>query len=147
MACTNRFGWPGYRWSRGPDWATTGVIRPVTEVSGRVVITVHNFTGERAHQVLVDAVFADEAERTAVRGAARRLNVRFVGLFLVTDLATRLNRVGRREKDASDATPDIAGLQETYNIGPIDWAVIDASGTPEQSLKQCKSRITHGEAA
>jgi uncharacterized protein len=101
----------------------------------------------QGHSVVVDAVFADEAERTAVRGAARRLNVRFVGLFLVTDLATRLNRVGRREKDASDATLDIAGLQETYNIGPIDWAVIDASGTPEQSLKQCKSRITHGEAA
>ena len=33
MACTNqRCGWAGYRWGRGPDWATTGVIRPVTEV-------------------------------------------------------------------------------------------------------------------
>ena len=101
----------------------------------------------QGHSVVVDAVFADETERNAVRDAAHRLNVRFVGLFLATDLATRLSRVGRREKDASDATPDIAGLQETYNIGPIDWAVIDASGTPEQSLKQCKSRITHGEAA
>ncbi|WP_291685380.1 bifunctional aminoglycoside phosphotransferase/ATP-binding protein [Bradyrhizobium sp.] len=101
----------------------------------------------QGHSVVVDAVFADETERNAVRDAAHRLNVRFVGLFLVTDLATRLSRVDRRERDASDATPDIAGLQETYNIGPIDWAVIDASGTPEQSLKQCKSRITHGEAA
>ena len=43
--------------------------------------------------------------------------------------------------------PDIAGLQENYNIGPIDWAIIDASGTPEQSLKQCKSQIARGEAA
>jgi uncharacterized protein len=101
----------------------------------------------QGHSVVVDAVFADQAERAAVRGAAHRLNVRFVGLFLVTGLATRLRRVGGRGKDASDATPDIAGLQENYNIGPIDWAVIDASGTPEQSLKQCKSRITHGEAA
>lgn len=101
----------------------------------------------QGHSVVVDAVFADAAERTAMRDAARRLSVRFVGLFLVTDLATRLRRVGGRGKDASDATPDIAGLQENYNIGPIDWAVIDASETPEQSLNQCKSRITHGEAA
>lgn len=101
----------------------------------------------QGHSVVVDAVFAHEAERNAIRDAARRLNVRFVGLFLVTDLATRQSRVGRRERDASDATPDIAGLQENYNIGAVDWAVIDASGTPEQTLKQCESRIAHCEAA
>jgi uncharacterized protein len=101
----------------------------------------------QGHSVVVDAVFAREEERNAVRDAARRLNARFTGLYLVTDLATRLRRIGRREKDASDATPDIAGLQENYNIGTVDWAVIDASGTPEQSLKQCKSRIVDGEAA
>src|ERR1700694_1072069 len=75
MACTNRGGWPGYRWGRGPDWATTGVIWPVTEVSGRVVITVHNFTGERAHQVLVDAVFADQPAWCAVRCGAAVVNL------------------------------------------------------------------------
>ena len=101
----------------------------------------------QGHSVVVDAVFAREEERNAIRDAAHRLNARFSGLFLVTDLATRQRRVGRREKDASDATPEIAGLQENYNIGPIDWAVIDASGTPEQSLNQCKSRIARGEAA
>jgi uncharacterized protein len=101
----------------------------------------------QGHSVVIDAVFAREEERNATRDAARRLNVRFTGLFLEADLATRLRRVGRREKDASDATPGIAGLQENYNIGPIDWAIIDAWGTPEQSLKQCRSRIAHGEAA
>lgn len=101
----------------------------------------------QGHSVVVDAVFAHETERNAIRDAARRQNIRFAGLFLATDLATRLSRVGRREKDASDATPDIAGLQENYTIGAIDWARIDASGTPEQTLKQCKSRIAHCEAA
>jgi thiamine pyrophosphokinase len=48
------------------------------------------------------------------------------------------------EKDASDATPDIAGLQENYNIGTVDWAAIDASGTSEQTLQQ--SRIALDEA-
>jgi dephospho-CoA kinase len=83
----------------------------------------------------------------SVTGDQERLNVRFAGLFLVADLATRLSRVGRRTHDASDATPEIAGLQETYNIGEVDWAVIDASGTLEQTVKQCQTRIARCEAA
>jgi predicted kinase len=94
----------------------------------------------QGHSVVVDAVFAHESERSAVRDAARKLNIRFVGLFLVADLATRLSRVGRRERDASDATPEIAGLQEKYDIGEVDWAIIDASGTPEKTLMQCPTR-------
>jgi uncharacterized protein len=96
---------------------------------------------------VVDAVFAQESERAAIHDAARRLNTRFVGLFLRTDLATRLNRVGRREGDASDATPEIAGFQEEYDIGKVDWAVIDASGTPELTLRRSQIQIAHCEAA
>jgi uncharacterized protein len=95
----------------------------------------------QGHSAVVDAVFAHEAERAAIRDAARKLNISFVGLFLEADLATRQSRVGRRERDASDATPEIAGVQEKYNIGAIDWAVIDASGTLEQTLKQCQAHI------
>jgi aminoglycoside phosphotransferase family enzyme/predicted kinase len=115
-----------------PD-ITGQIYEILTQRAGRAV--------EQGHSVVIDAVFAQEAERAAVREAARRLKVRFVGLFLVTDLATRLSRVARRERDASDATPDIAGLQESYNIGAVDWAEIDASGTPQQTLIQCESRI------
>jgi uncharacterized protein len=95
----------------------------------------------QGHSVIVDAVFAQESERAAIRDAARRLNIGFVGLFLQTDLATRLSRVGRRKRDASDATSEIAGLQQKYNIGSVDWAIIDASGTPEETLKQCQAQI------
>ena len=95
----------------------------------------------QGHSVVADAVFAREAERAAAQDAARKLDIRFVGLFLVADLATRLSRIGHRENDASDATADIAGLQESYKIGAMDWTVIDASGTPEQTLMQCESRI------
>lgn len=101
----------------------------------------------QGHSVVVDAVFAQESERAAIRDAARRLNARFVGLFLRTDLATRLNRVGRRESDASDATPEIARLQEKYDIGKVDWAVIDASGTPKLTLRRSQIQIAHCEAA
>jgi predicted kinase len=95
----------------------------------------------QGHSAVVDAVFAHETERNAIRDAARRLNVRFVGLFLVTDLATRQSRVDHRQRDASDATPEIAGLQEKYDIGNVDWAVIDASGTPEHTLQRCQKAI------
>jgi len=99
----------------------------------------------QGHSVVVDAVFAQGSERDAIRAAAVKLNVPLVGLFLVTDLATRQSRVGRRQRDASDATPEIAGLQEKYDIGAVDWAVIDASGTPEQTLIQCQERVDHHE--
>lgn len=95
----------------------------------------------QGHSVIVDAVFAHESERNAIRDVARRLKIRFAGFFLATDLATRLNRVGSRKRDVSDATPKIAELQEKYTIGAIDWAIIDASGTPEDALKQCQARI------
>jgi uncharacterized protein len=95
----------------------------------------------QGHSVVVDAVFADEAERAAIHDAARKLNISFIGFFLKADLATRQSRVGRRERDASDATPEIAGLQEKYDIGAVDWAVIDASGTPEDTLRQCQAQI------
>jgi predicted kinase len=99
----------------------------------------------QGRSVIVDAVFARESERAAIRNAARTLNARFVGLFLQTDLATRLNRVGSRVGDASDATPEIAVLQENYDIGPIDWTIIDASGTPEQTLKRCQAMFSRPE--
>jgi hypothetical protein len=70
MACTNRFGWPGCQWGRGPDWATTGVIRPVTEITRSIVIAIDDFTGLRAHQLLVDPVLADQTAWPTVRCGA-----------------------------------------------------------------------------
>ena len=96
------------------------------------------------HSAVVDAVFAREEERTAMHDAARRLHVRFVGFFLVTDLATRTSRVERRQCDASDATPEIVALQETYDIGATDWIVVDASGSSRQTLDDCRTRIALG---
>jgi uncharacterized protein len=114
-----------------------------------VTEAIYEILAERAlrilsqgHSVVVDAVFAREAERSAITGIARKLNVGFSGLFLAADLAIRQQRVGRREADASDATPEIARLQEKYDIGPIDWAPIDASGTPDQTLQKCLTHLS-----
>ena len=73
--CTNRwFSWPGYRCGRGPDWTTTGVIRPVTEIESTVSIAVDEFTGLRADQ-LVDAPLADQPTRRAVRLVATMVDL------------------------------------------------------------------------
>jgi predicted kinase len=114
------------------------------EITERIYETLVQRAGRILSQgpsAVVDAVFARESERAAIGDVARRLNMRFIGLFLVTDLATRLSRIGLREGDASDATPEIAGLQEKYQIGAVDWTIIDASGTPELTLERCQAQI------
>ena len=65
-------------------------------------------------------------------------SIRFVGLFLTADLATRISRIGKREHDASDATRDVAVQQENWAIGTVTWHMIDASGTPDQSLRSAR---------
>ncbi|MBV9532006.1 MAG: AAA family ATPase [Bradyrhizobium sp.] len=99
------------------------------------------------HSAILDAVFAREEERKAVLDVARSYQTRFVGLFLVADLKTRQNRVAERALDASDATAKVARLQEDYNLGTIDWTMIDASGTPEATSRECQKRIAEFEAA
>ena len=56
---------------------------------------IYEILVQRASRILAKAIpwssmrCLPEAERDAIRDAARKLNVRFAGLFLVTDLATR----------------------------------------------------------
>jgi aminoglycoside phosphotransferase family enzyme/predicted kinase len=101
----------------------------------------------QGHSVVVDAVFAQPAERSAIAEVARKLGVRFSGFFLTADLVTRQRRVGRREADASDATSEIAGLQEKYDIGAVEWTNVDATGTPEQTLQKCLPQVTRAGVA
>jgi uncharacterized protein len=93
------------------------------------------------HSAVVDAVFAAPDERAAMAAVASTVNVAFRGLFLTADLATRIARVGRRTGDASDADAMIAQQQESYALGAMDWSVIDASGTPKQTLSRAKAVV------
>ncbi|MBC9980196.1 AAA family ATPase, partial [Bradyrhizobium campsiandrae] len=98
----------------------------------------------QGHSAIVDGVFARDVERDAFARLAADCNVAFTGLFLVADLATRQKRIGNRSGDASDATQEVAAMQEHYNIGHIGWATIDASGTREQTLQRCRDAIAEG---
>ena len=71
------------------------------------------------------------SRRSGAGGARRRDAGRaFHGLFLDADLATRVARVGARNRDASDADAAVARAQESYDLGELDWRRVDASGTP-----------------
>ena len=93
------------------------------------------------HSVIVDAVFARPDERTKLAAVAAAAGVRFDGLFLVADLATRLERVGGRRNDASDAEANVVAQQQYYELGEIDWTEVDASGTPDDTLASARAAI------
>lgn len=121
---------------------------PPSAYTPEVTASVYDTLAQRArrvlaqgHSALIDGVFAREDERDAIAALARERNVALNGLFLVADLATRQARIGSRRGDASDATQEVAALQEHYKIGHVGWATIDASGTEEQTLQNCRNTI------
>ncbi|MFY9684563.1 MAG: AAA family ATPase [Pseudolabrys sp.] len=86
--------------------------------------------------VIVDAVFAQPGERADIAKAADSAD--FSGLFLTTDLQSRLERIGTRTNDASDANAAVVQDQEKFELGRINWAKVDASGTPEETFIRAK---------
>jgi aminoglycoside phosphotransferase family enzyme/predicted kinase len=95
------------------------------------------------HSAVVDAVFASPAERAAIAAVASALGIRFHGIFLVADLATRTERVGGRRSDASDADANVVRQQEAYELGTMEWITVDASGSPAETLAHAKAALAH----
>jgi uncharacterized protein len=93
------------------------------------------------HSAVVDAVFSKPQERMLMEQSATVLGARFSGLFLRADLATRIARVGARGLDASDADAAIARAQESYDLGPMKWVRIDASGTADETLARARTAL------
>jgi predicted kinase len=93
------------------------------------------------HSAIVDAVCARPDERAAIEAIAASGGAAFRGLFLVADLQTRLNRVGTRGLDASDANAEIARQQESFKLGRIEWIKIDASGSLPETLELARAAI------
>ena len=96
---------------------------------------------DAGHSAILDAVFAQAAERTAAAAAAATAGVVFRGLFLAANLDRRLARVSTRAHDASDAGERVARAQESYNLGPLDWVRIDASGTVTETADRARAAL------
>jgi predicted kinase len=121
------------------------VALPEDAYTPEVTARVYQTLLERSRQILdqgcsvvVDAAFLKQPERDELSAAAQKLDVAFHAVFLTADLDVRLDRIGARKADASDATAEIAKGQEDYETGRIDWPIVDASGSPEQTLQRSR---------
>ncbi len=110
---------------------TARVYASLVEKAGRATAA--------GHSAIVDAVFAQPAERAAIEKAAG--NAEFQGLFLMANLESRLTRVGTRTADASDADAKVARMQDQLDLGRITWSRVDASGTAEDTLIRARAML------
>lgn len=123
----------------------TDVLPPQSytqEASARLYAHLRGKAAEvlkHGHSVIVDAVHASPDERRAIEAVATAAGARFRGLFLTADIQTREGRVGNRAIDASDATVTVVRQQQSYTLGDIGWATIDASGSPQQTLERAEA--------
>jgi aminoglycoside phosphotransferase family enzyme/predicted kinase len=115
------------------DHATARVYAALADKARRILAA--------GHSVIMDAVFAQPHERALAAAVAKTSGVPLRGVFLTADLATRLGRVGARSGDASDADAAVARAQEHYDPGPLDWAPVEASGSPEQTLARSRAAL------
>jgi aminoglycoside phosphotransferase family enzyme/predicted kinase len=90
---------------------------------------------------VVDAVFARADERQAMQRSADALGLPLQAVFLTADLETRLARLRGRRGDASDADADVARAQEEYDLRGLDWPLVDAGGTPQETLARVKAAL------
>jgi predicted kinase len=124
---------------------------PPNAYAAEVTEQVYRTLFERAREILgqglstvLDAAFLRESERNALDREARNSRADFRPVFLTADLDTRLSRVTSRSKDASDAGRDVAVQQEGYAIGHLAWPVIDASGSPGETLRRSAAHLLGG---
>jgi hypothetical protein len=79
--------------------------------------------------VIVDAVFADQAERAGIARLASMVDGRWHGLWLEAAEGIRLARVERRRNDVSDADVVVARKQSAIGTGALgDWIRLSAEG-------------------
>jgi aminoglycoside phosphotransferase family enzyme/predicted kinase len=78
------------------------------------------------HTAMVDGVFANAGDRSAIERAAQEAGVPFSGVWLDAPLDTLLQRVEQRRGDASDADAAVVRAQVATDIGLVTWRRFDA---------------------
>ena len=96
---------------------------------------------EAGQSVILDATFLDAELRRRARAVAEAAQVPFTGLFLTAPPEVLGARVAARRGDASDADGAVLQRQLARGTGPLDWACLDAAGTPEDSLRAARAAI------
>jgi hypothetical protein len=94
---------------------------------------------ESGWPVIVDAVYARAEERAAIARVAAQAGAEFTGLWLAAPPKVLRSRVAARRGDASDATPQVVERQLEWAEPPADWLRLDASGPPQDVLRQARA--------
>jgi len=96
---------------------------------------------EGGQAVIVDAVHAKREERDAIAEIAARAVAVFTGIWLEAAADTMRGRIVRRSGDVSDATPDVLDEQLAFDLGPQNFAVVDAGRPVDQVVASCLELI------
>ena len=95
------------------------------------------------HAVVLDAVFAREAERNGAERLAKQLRLGFKGYWLEASPSVLKARVSARQGDASDATAEVVGKQLHYDLGPIAWTRVDATGSMDETAVDVRRTLPY----
>jgi len=112
----------------GPDGYTD-------EVSRRVYATLMEQADKvvrGGYAAIVDAVFAESADRDAIQHVAGAAGVPFAGLWLEAPAPVLFFRAEGRKADASDAGIWVIRRQLEHPLDSLRWHRVDASGTRQQ---------------
>jgi uncharacterized protein len=103
-----------------------------TEITNRVYETFVERAGETVRggfTAIVDATFLRSGDRQAIEALARAAAVPLVGLWLEGPLETLLERLRRRQHDASDADATVLRRQYAQDAGAVSWHRLNTSSS------------------
>jgi predicted kinase len=121
-----------------PELSHLGAAGYTPEVSHRVYQRLAERSAaviRTGHSAIADAVFGRPQDRTTLEEATALASVPFAGLWLQAPERVLLDRVRRRERDASDADAGVVREQLATSTGSVTWHRIDASGDPGSVLQ------------
>ncbi|MBX9710381.1 MAG: AAA family ATPase [Xanthobacteraceae bacterium] len=113
----------------------------ISEQVYHIMMTQAKAVLDAGHSVVVDAVFDRPEHRERIHNLARKVGVRFSGIWLDAPRDVLFSRVERRSGDPSDATVAVVAAQLARLVDVADWTHVDSSGTPEETAEDVQAII------